>query len=287
MATVRLVQKNQPDPGREPLTTDLLLGELAINTYDGTLFLKKDTGTESIVNIGEYAMDAHLAAADPHTQYSQAGDNVSDFVNDAGYITSASVPVQSVFGRTGIVVATEGDYDIDQLGDVDTSTVSPSVNDILKWDGSNWVPTSFSGAPVTSVFGRTGDVTAQVGDYAAFYTQPGDNVSVFVNDAGYLTDITNENLGDLSDVTLTAEADKEALVYDSGTGDWVNEPVVNSIFGRTGDVLAQASDYSAHYATTAQGALADTAVQPGDNVSVLVNDANYISWYDIIDGGTW
>ena len=67
----------------------------------------------------------------------------------------------------------------------------------------------------------------------------------------------------------------------------VNEPVVNSIFGRTGDVLAQASDYSAHYATTAQGALADTALQPGDNVSELVNDALYISWYDIIDGGTW
>jgi hypothetical protein len=35
-----------------PLTTDLQLGELAINTYDGKLFLKKDNGTESIVEIG-------------------------------------------------------------------------------------------------------------------------------------------------------------------------------------------------------------------------------------------
>ena len=34
-----------------PLTTDLDLGELAINTYDGKLYLKKDDGTESIVTV--------------------------------------------------------------------------------------------------------------------------------------------------------------------------------------------------------------------------------------------
>lgn len=35
-----------------PTTAQLDLGELAINTYDGKLFLKKDNGTESIVEIG-------------------------------------------------------------------------------------------------------------------------------------------------------------------------------------------------------------------------------------------
>lgn len=35
-----------------PLTTDLELGELAINTYDGKLYTKKDNGTASIVEIG-------------------------------------------------------------------------------------------------------------------------------------------------------------------------------------------------------------------------------------------
>jgi hypothetical protein len=34
-----------------PLTTDLALGELAINTYDGKLYLKKDNGTESIITV--------------------------------------------------------------------------------------------------------------------------------------------------------------------------------------------------------------------------------------------
>jgi hypothetical protein len=35
-----------------PTTAQLALGELAINTFDGKLFLKKDNGTESVVEIG-------------------------------------------------------------------------------------------------------------------------------------------------------------------------------------------------------------------------------------------
>jgi hypothetical protein len=35
-----------------PTTSQLALGELAINTNDGKLFLKRDNGTESIVEVG-------------------------------------------------------------------------------------------------------------------------------------------------------------------------------------------------------------------------------------------
>jgi hypothetical protein len=35
-----------------PLTTDLDLGELAVNTFDGKLYMKKNNGTESVVEIG-------------------------------------------------------------------------------------------------------------------------------------------------------------------------------------------------------------------------------------------
>lgn len=35
-----------------PTTAQLDLGELAINTFDGKLFLKRDNGTQSIVEIG-------------------------------------------------------------------------------------------------------------------------------------------------------------------------------------------------------------------------------------------
>lgn len=44
--------KRSAVPGKVPLTTDLDLGQLAINTNDGKLFIKKDDGTPSIVELG-------------------------------------------------------------------------------------------------------------------------------------------------------------------------------------------------------------------------------------------
>jgi len=75
--------------------------------------------------------------------------------------------VTSVFGRTGAVVATEGDYSLTQLSDV--TITSPTTGQVLKYNGTLWVndtdantgtvtsvglsaPTGFSvsGSPVTS-----------------------------------------------------------------------------------------------------------------------------------------
>lgn len=44
--------KRSSVPGKVPTTSDLALGELAVNTYDGKAFFKKDDGAESIVEIG-------------------------------------------------------------------------------------------------------------------------------------------------------------------------------------------------------------------------------------------
>ena len=49
MARVRV--KRSAVPGKIPLVTDVELGEFAINTYDGKVFIKKDDGTESIIEI--------------------------------------------------------------------------------------------------------------------------------------------------------------------------------------------------------------------------------------------
>lgn len=39
-------------PGKIPTVSDIELGELAVNTYDGRAFLKKNDGSESIVGVG-------------------------------------------------------------------------------------------------------------------------------------------------------------------------------------------------------------------------------------------
>lgn len=45
--------KRSADPGKVPTTASLDLGEFAINTYDGKLYIKKFNGTEeTIIEIG-------------------------------------------------------------------------------------------------------------------------------------------------------------------------------------------------------------------------------------------
>jgi len=44
--------KRSAVPAKVPSIADLALGELAINTYDGKLYLKKDNGTQSVIEIG-------------------------------------------------------------------------------------------------------------------------------------------------------------------------------------------------------------------------------------------
>jgi len=73
---------------------------------------------------------------------------------DGGTITTSwsdydTAPVTSVFGRTGDVVATEGDYNLGQLGDV--TITSPSTNQVLKYNGTAWVNGTDTDTGLTSV----------------------------------------------------------------------------------------------------------------------------------------
>lgn len=67
--------------------------------------------------------------------------------------TPATAPVTSVFGRAGVVVAAEGDYTLNLLGDVDTATTPPSLNNVLRYNGTRWVPASTQALSPTTTQG--------------------------------------------------------------------------------------------------------------------------------------
>ncbi len=50
MASIIKVKRSSV-PGKVPANTDIDLGEFAINTYDGKVFIKKNNGINSIVEI--------------------------------------------------------------------------------------------------------------------------------------------------------------------------------------------------------------------------------------------
>ena len=45
--------KRSSTSGAQPSTSDLALGEVAINTYDGKMYIKKNDGSDAIVEIGQ------------------------------------------------------------------------------------------------------------------------------------------------------------------------------------------------------------------------------------------
>lgn len=79
--------KRSAVPAKVPSIVDLALGELAINTYDGKLFLKKNDGTESIVEIGAGGGGGSGTVTSVSGTGSVSGLTLSGTVTSAGSIT--------------------------------------------------------------------------------------------------------------------------------------------------------------------------------------------------------
>jgi hypothetical protein len=106
--------------------------------------------------------------------------------------------------------------------------------------------------------------------------------------------MANKKISELPSLTTPASGDQIAVVDISGTpttkrvtaNNLMTLAPVQSVAGRTGAVTLSDTDISGlgtaattastDYATAAQGTLADSATQPGDNISTLTNDSNFI-----------
>ena len=92
--------------------------------------------------------------------------------------------VTSVFGRSGDVVATEGDYDLGELGDVDTTGASDGR--VLGYSGGSWSPVDPASLSVDVDLGYTpaadkGTVTNTAGDDATIPLATGTNAGLSLN----------------------------------------------------------------------------------------------------------
>lgn len=86
----KIIIKRTGTQSKVPLTTDLDLGELAINTYDGRLFAKKNDGSTSVVD---------LSRNDP---IRVLGDASSTYAYDQStYTSNVTVSLNTVNGNVG------------------------------------------------------------------------------------------------------------------------------------------------------------------------------------------
>ena len=178
---------------------------------------------------------ATVASTGAYSDLTGAPTNVSSFTNDAGYLTDitgeaigdlSDVDVTGVSNNDVLVYnSTSGNWEAGTspapsiaLNDLtDVTITGAATGEVLRYDGANWVDaqlaySDLSGTPTLATVATTGAYS----DLSGTPT----NVSTFTNDAGYLTDITGENLGDLSDVDVTGVSNGDVIAYNSTSGNW-------------------------------------------------------------------
>jgi hypothetical protein len=192
--------------------------------------------------------------------------------------------VTSVFGRSGAVLSQTGDYNFGQIsgsvgssqlpnagGDVSgtltaatvtglqtraVSNTAPANGQALVWNSgaASWQPGTVAGSgAVSSVFGRTGAVAAQSGDYSFGEISGTIGSSQFPAAGGDLSgNLTAATVVGIQNraVSNTSPTNGQTLVWNSSVSAWQpgtlsgSGGAVNSVFGRTGSVTAQTGDYS-------------------------------------------
>jgi len=147
-------------PAEGDYTTDLL-GDVDTTTtapvagqvlkYDGVNWVPAadddtvyvlPTSTETVVGGAEIATQAETDAGADNTRIVSPAKLAAFKTNvlDAAYAPAAAAGVTSFNTRIGAIVPLEGDYTLDLLGDVDTTTVAPVAGQVLKYNGVGWAP---------------------------------------------------------------------------------------------------------------------------------------------------
>ena len=259
--TIKL--KRSAVTGNVPTTAQLELGEVAINTYDGKLFIKKDDGTASVIEVGS------APAGYNNTNWDTAygwGDHAL-----AGYSTTDTVytlPEATATTRGGIELFSNTDQTVaaNAISSIASRTYGIQLNSAgqavvnVPWvntDNNTWRPihdAPVDGATTTSISSNWAfdNVKTAVPAGALFTdtvyshpTHPGDDFSV---DTGPLTGATV-----VSDIDINVTTDTLGHVTDAN-GVVSTRTLTLADLGYTG--ATNANNYSLPEATsTARGGI--------------------------------
>ena len=187
--------------------------------------------------------------------------------------TLQGVPVPLQTGNAGAVLSTNGTFlqwialggdisgvpnavTVNKLLGRNLNTVAPSAGQFLGWDGTQWTAQTLSAtSPITTVFGRTGAITAQTGDYS-FAQLSGIVLGTQLPSAGgdLSGAITSATVTGLQTRPVSASAPSTGQVLAWNGTQWTPQNgsgSVATVFGRTGAVVAQTGDYTASQVTHA------------------------------------
>ena len=242
----------------------------------------------------------------------KVGDGINKYSELPDVGGSGGGAVDSVNGKTGVVV-----LDASDVGALPDTTVIPTAtSDLVNDSGfitginSTDVTTALGYTPVDSADLATVATTGSYNDLSdkpyipvgvivdQLYDQNSQNAQAGIAVAQAIS-TKQDTIPDLSTIrsgaalgTTAVQPGSLATVATSGDyEDLINKPALGTAaytnstdYDSAGSAIAAemaaksyADSLGANYATAAQGAKADTALQPGDDISDLNNDAGYIT----------
>ena len=167
-----VVLKRSAVTGRNPTTGDLALGELALNTYDGNLFFKKDSGTASIVSV------ATLTGIQTLSNKTLASPVITGTLTAGGGVGTNGQVLAST--GSGLQWVTKDVSTLDSLTDVTIS--SAEAGQVLKFSGSAWINADLDAVVASAVFAN--NAQSDLGSVA-------DAIISASEDLGLITDVAS------------------------------------------------------------------------------------------------
>ncbi len=171
--TIKLKRSAQSGASGIPSTSDLALGEVGINTYHGKMYIKKDDGTESIVEVGSTASFLPLSGG-TLTGNLNLGDNVKaqfGASDDLQIFHTGSYSAITDVGSGSLFIGGSTFVDIGNASLSETSArFYPDGAVTLYHDNSIKIATTATGADITGVLtadGLTVETTTPVVDILA------------------------------------------------------------------------------------------------------------------------
>ena len=239
--------------GNAPGTSDLALGEIAINTYDGKIFIKKDDGTESIVtfsaggNAGSIEEDsftgdgstvAFTISTAPSTEENllvfidAAFQNRDSFTVSGTTVTFDTAPDNTSSVRIYHVIPGTVDDGILTVAKFAASAIVTEAEGIASNDNDTTIPTSAAVKDYVDTQVATVDTLPEV--LANGNTTGGTDISVSTGDDITFADSSKAIFGAGSDLQIYHDGTR-SIINDVGTGDLQFQVGGSAIFDVTAD----------------------------------------------------